>query len=413
MCPSPENHDEPYARKADLGREGRSGSSSGDRRHQPSNIAERTGFLAFRQALEELGRIERSIEPSALRNYPVLLECNEVKRRTRLQTQADPAQITHEAILDAISSLPTERDRLLGQAILAANPNYEGDDVNTRKRTLDEQYGISENVYKRHRPKVLDYIIAYLESFPTDFSLSSEPLSSYYQALAEVNCVVMDVVRLAYAVQAGLFVSRFNSALRENHLWQANFPADRCLITDAILAAYVGLIHSTVYCFGVESYSQRPALDGSLNPGLNTELSDKLFALLDTLWLNESLRKTLTDLRFYPNLATSRYENNLLYTAWQIRLEVEFDKDGTVWRYADFVLSCCNGIGHKAYQALPIRDNERSQIMTDTQSVIAHYYGISASTLIGSHSTLAEHIAAYWTYAKYHTSSGKWSPELL
>jgi hypothetical protein len=400
------------AHKTDLAGHGGSRASQGPPTTEHGDSSARSN-LALRQALEEIGRNERSIKPAALRAYSALIACGEVKRRMRFQSHADPSEVAHEALIDAIKSLPTERDQLIGQAVLAASADFEGDDVNTRKRTLDERHNITENVYKRYRPKVLDSIIECLDRALSEPDVSLEPLTTYYEALDEVSCIMMDVVRLSDAVRAGLFVSKFNTALHKHNLWQPSTPADRHLLTDAILNAHVELVCSTVYCFGDRSYSRRTALDKVLNPELIAELSRHLFGMLKMLWMNEHMRTKAADARSDPSLAARRHVNHMLYTSWQWHLAIDFESDSTVWWSAAFVLEVCTYLERVAYKTLAIRDNERSQITADTRATIARYYGMKESTLVGSHLTLAEHIVDYWVYGKDRGIADGWSPKLV
>lgn len=127
--------------------------------------------------LGEIGRKQKSLEPTGLLSYEEVLSCPEVTRRSGPEaTQFDLARHARQALLDAVASITDQRDNLIAEAALCTTELFIGKDVNQRKALLRKN-GISSDMYKERRPYVLGCIINFLRSDAPDIP-TSDPIVS-------------------------------------------------------------------------------------------------------------------------------------------------------------------------------------------------------------------------------------------
>jgi hypothetical protein len=196
--------------------------SSGGKRGQPRGSTQQQANdprkRPLYQALLKIGSNEKSLKPAALRKYKPLLDSPEVRRRGGSTTDPEAlAQHANAALLNIVDGIAAPTRRLVAQAALCTETQYEGLSVGQRVTEL-EAAGISEDMFKYHRGKVFDVIVAVLESdaspdppmtravrnlSPRDKTPRVDPP----QVLARI------AASLQYAMLTSIFVAQFDPQL--------------------------------------------------------------------------------------------------------------------------------------------------------------------------------------------------------
>jgi hypothetical protein len=263
--------------------------------------------------LEDLGRNTRSIAPAALAGCSCLFACRAVKSRVRQRTsEKQLQQAAHEALQDAIASLPTPDDQLIGQAILGATDDFVGDDVNTRKRTLDELHGIDAARFKRRRPAILRLLAEYLQSNETKGISASE----YRQSIRNLTCLFEDTANLGLYCLAYEFVTDFDKQLSASEDIPQYLHHHRDSITGPLYDAYLELILSAGYCLSEAPYSCRTTILNVMPAEIVPGITVRLDSLFETLPFKPHMRADFCRNRYVlpPDLYTYR---SRLYTYGQ------------------------------------------------------------------------------------------------
>ncbi len=272
------------------------------------------------------------MKSTALAGYQMLLGCPEVSRRVgQGASEGQRQKAAHAALKDAIADLPTKRDQLIGQAILAATHEFQGKNVDERKRALDKGHGIDENAFKRRRPVLLKLIVAFLldngleESAPLELST----LDGYRQALSDLLCVVDDVIRLYEQCRAYLFICTYNRTLVGSNDWT---PGCDRILRDALYRSYVDLVISGGYCFDAQAYSRAKEIKTNLPGEASTLLSSALENIYRVLPLDADRRITVCTAFFtgLPNPRDGRFFWDRLdrrFTEWILGLRFGLEDD--------------------------------------------------------------------------------------
>jgi hypothetical protein len=347
---------------------------------------------AFREELEEIGRIERSIQPSALVAYTTLLNCQEVRRRVgHRPTETELTQAAHMALQDAIKALPTARDRLIAEAVMAATPEYEGHNVDERKRILDERAdGCSVNVYKRRRPQILEYITKYLMPRKPERSESASDITGYTESLENLKCLVVDTARLRHHFIAYLFTTMLNTQPRNNN--PSTMQHHQRSINDALYKVYVELILSAGYCLDDAPYSDQTKMLANLPPVVLSEVSKMIEQVFALMPYDSSTRKVLCENRYGRLLGLARYRNRLavLWTAlWN-----PWTQENLQSNHADIVVTACNQLLLLGRESLKIYvDNV--PLTDEIRGAVAAYYGLTPSATIVNDESLQERLEQF------------------
>lgn len=198
---------------------------------------------ALKNELERLGRVARSIKPVALANCKELCLSSNVKARLgRNASEAEKLAAAHAALLDAIADLPTQQDRHIGEAVLAAN-NYEGLLVQQRREIL-AGYGVSDKIFKQRRPQVVRALVHYLASTTPDPSTDVYTYSECVDILLTLAC---SANTLGACFAASAFILQMNYDLdREGR--QKRYRRMPRVVIEALVAANSALILDGFEC---------------------------------------------------------------------------------------------------------------------------------------------------------------------
>jgi hypothetical protein len=385
---SPKNRNVTDARKGDLAGQGTSRVKQDKSQADIDQTLERRSLI---EELEDIGRNQRSMEPAALGGYPYLLGCSAVLSRVRQGLTKE--QAAHDALKDAIAALPTPDDRLIGQAILAAD-KFVGDEVNTRKRTLDEDHGIDENRYKRRRPKILSLLAGYLEPETG----RTDDMADYTASIRDLTCLFTDVAHLSYCCVAYTFVLDFDKQLNEASASDSQrLRRHRHSITDGIYKAYLELVWSAGYCLDEAPYSGRTriatALPDDVLPHIAT-LLDHIFELMPF----STRQRAAFCLNRYNSPSLFDYRNSLgiyrsyLWTPWE-REHLDFIPN--LYSSAIPIYIRCRELLLNVFHTLNIRLDRAPEFMEAFVAAVANYYGVELSTYIFNGKSLDDYCKGY------------------
>jgi hypothetical protein len=353
---------------------------------------------ALREELEEIGRIQQSIQPSALSGYSALLACAEVVRRVGPQpTQAELGQAAHSAITDAITALPTPRDQQIAEAILAATAEYEGRNVDERKRILDHAHGCGPNIYKRQRPKILKLLVQHLESGVASDPLPSGDLAGYAASLDNLKCLCQDVARLRHSAIAYLFVCGFDEQLNDADSEPCRLRRQRSVI-DALYSAYLELILSAGYCTDDARYSARTELLANLPAMAFSEISQRLSQIFERLPIDSSNRKHVCKERYesFRTLSDHRSHQGIMYYAfWKPWSEDHLSFAAVDEICLQSIVTDCNQLLLFVARSLYIQPNPVLPYENQPIDPIASYYGVDADAEILEGKSLRDHWVKY------------------
>jgi hypothetical protein len=351
-------------------------------------------FSLLRRELEQIGRNERSIKPGALAHAYCLHSCPATMRRVTTQaTTYELLEAAHQAILDALNSLSTP-DRLIGEAILASTPEYEGKSVDQRKRLLDEHHGIGENLFKRRRPHVLDAIVAYLSPTQIATATTDGPSRRHYQvALRDIRQVLLDGRRLADICRGCMFVRALNRALTTNNTWPPGLqPGNEKILLDAVYEQHMNLVVSGGYCFDDAPYSQRARIDANLPAIAITEIANALDRIYSCLPIEARYRRVFCE-GYFGSIA-DLYEERV----WQKGHRILWGTNLRLTpKQSDDITSGYGQLADVAreYLNMRVRQKERDAITRETSEVLARYYGISPDSPLNFGSNDASSLLAY------------------
>lgn len=345
------------------------------------------------QELGDVGRNDKSIQPSALERHRILLDCPAVESRvTPNASDADRARVTEQAIRDAIAALPTPLERLVGKAILGVGDKFEGFTVNERIRTLDElKTGCTPDTFKRRRPKVLKQIAKYLEQPHVRPGTRLITLASHQTVIKSVECVTTDVMRLSYYLQAYRLVLLLDEKLAE--VKDPPYNQDRSALTGEIYKVYLDLVLSAGYCFARQPYSQRSTLEANLAPSLLTHFSSLIDVVLNEMPFDTNLRNAICSLHFdgYDLLDYRKFMDLVRRYCWQRWADGVLDFGDLSWSEQseddygpiavidtdiDLLIQTSRDIIEKAYDCWQIKPDE-DDIRVETTFIIAMHYGVS------------------------------------
>jgi hypothetical protein len=169
------------------------------------------------RVLLEIGSKEKSIKPDRLRKYRALLESPEVRRRAGMTT--DPAELAKhasEALSDLVNAIAEPVPRLVAQAALCTETQYEGFRVVRREEMLDKQ-GIDHDKFIYHRISALTSIAVILESAPVAHPTVRLPDESTVAELAQIEELYRTPMRTActaadlhYSMLTAMFIAEFH-----------------------------------------------------------------------------------------------------------------------------------------------------------------------------------------------------------
>jgi hypothetical protein len=354
----------------------------------------------LRETLEEIGRIKQSIKPTALIGYEMLFACQEVKRRAGPHpTQTALARAAHSALKEAIAALPTPRDQLIAQAILAAETKYEGRKVDERKRTLDEDHGIDVNVYKRCRPHILDLLAQYLMQHEPRDPAPTGDIVGYTESLENLKCLFWDVARLRHRSIAYLFVTNFDGLLSASNGGSFHLRRHPPSICDALYKAYLELVLSTGYCLDDALYSCRTKILANLPAEVLSEISTMLGEVLDLMPFDSSGREHICENRYKHVLSLSNYRDRLAVA--YVALWKPWMQDNLHFGQADAnevvekIVTGCNQLLLLARKSLNIHVDDHS-LGGETVEIVATYYGTDASVLVLNDKSLLDYCERYF-----------------
>ena len=161
----------------------------------------------LREALLDIGRVEKRLSAGALVKYRVLLDSPEVLQRAKTgASDIELAECAVSAILDFIDNHIAEpRDKLVMQAALATTKEFEGYLVSQRMRALP----ISEADFKRRRTKQFAELVRYLFGYapPVTLPPAGQVSLSEEERIYIRYCLyslAFDAVKLHFACIAGL-----------------------------------------------------------------------------------------------------------------------------------------------------------------------------------------------------------------
>lgn len=289
--------------------------------------------------------------------------------------------------MEAIKALPTETDKHIGQAILAATNEFEGKNVGQRKEVLAGKYGISENVFKRRRQAVLDYLVAHLY---TDRTSPGIDLADYTMALHNLRALIRDVAQLHYGLVTYKFVKDFDKRLRTSSVSGALHPPRRYAraLTDTLYSAYLELILSSGYCRDDAAYSCRTKVLASFPSELLTMLAGGLDEIFDVMPFEPRHRQRICQDRYdRTTLDLWDYRERLrvfrrMWDSWATEnLCLEVTNIGSDQIIAQVMSSCHNTLEQTA-MAGRIKIGDTGPIMDRMVRAVANYYGLEPSSSI-------------------------------
>jgi hypothetical protein len=220
------------------------------------------------QELEEIGRHEKCLRPAALAGYPHLLSCPEVSRRAKQDKNRTPADHASAALHDAIKEIVDATDQLIACAVLCAKPEYEGQPVADRKDFLEKHHYIPTHVYRDRRPRILTWILHYLDPLYVETSEPSnkeEALSADTSETAKwpytgLRDMTLRAASLYYLSLATLFV-----ASQDSKTFQSNTPGTSygrpaalkqlCEMSFDATASFIG--YSSLFKWGLGEFADR------------------------------------------------------------------------------------------------------------------------------------------------------------
>jgi hypothetical protein len=388
---SPKNGDVADAHKGDLARQGTSRGKQGKSQAHDDEIA--PDLKPLLKELEKIGRIRRSIEPSALGGFPNLLGCSAVLNRVRPGVIKE--QAAHDALKAAIAALPTPDDRLIGQAILAAD-KFVGDDVNTRKRTLDEDHGIDGNRYKLRRPHILRLLVEYL-AFETSHT---GDIDSYTAAVRDLTCLFTDVARLGYCCIAYNFVIDFDKQLHDASASDSQrLRCHRRSIVDAIYDAYLELVWSAGYCLDEAPYSRRTRIANALPAEVLPQITTLLDRIFELLPFESRHRAALCQNRYSPPSLFDHRNWLGVYRGsfWKPWEKHHLDFTPNLQSSAIPIYVRCRELLQYVFRTLNIRlDGDDLGFMEASAEAVANYYGVELSAYTFEGKTLDDYYRDYF-----------------
>ena len=304
--------------------------------------------------------------------------------------------------MEAIKALPTEADERIGQAILAATEEFEGKNVDQRKELLASKYGISENVFKRRRRVVLDYLVAHLY---TDRTSPGPDLADYTMALHNLSALTRDVAQFYLAFITYKFVKSFDKQLHTSSCSDALQPSRRHTraLTDVLYNAYWELILSSGYCRDDAAYSCRTKVLASFPSELLTMLAGGLDEIFDVMPFEPRHRQRICQDRHdrTPDLWDYRERLRAFRRMWDswatenLCLEVNTGSDQIIAQ----VMACCHNILEQTAMARIAIGNTRS-IMDRMVCAVANYYGLEPSSPILDGKSLQDYCRPHLEKAK-------------
>ncbi|MBS1883590.1 MAG: hypothetical protein JSS97_11620 [Actinobacteria bacterium] len=213
-------------------------------------------------ALTEIGTKRKSIHPSVLEDYDLLLECPQVSGRLNSRDRARIARVAHTALREVVSTFPDRTDQLVGEAILAVG-RFEGESVDERKRLVEETEitGCSKDGYKRRRPKVLRAIVrSLLKPLPEEQNFTPDgPNRSAHVTVGEFtpDWLAHVAIGLHYHITGAGFVAAFDHHVQRYQQAHSDYTPrypvyrpDRINVwyacSERIFSAYIDLCARTV-----------------------------------------------------------------------------------------------------------------------------------------------------------------------
>jgi hypothetical protein len=359
-------------------------------------------FELLRKELEAIGRIEQSMKPAALGSYKTLLTCREVERRLGSQpTQDERQRAAHAALIDAIEALPTSRDQRIAEAILAATDEYEGYNVDERKRILDKRAdGCSPDIYKRRRPKIIERLTRYLIR-EIDDTKSLDNQTDYILSLDNLKCLFEDVAHFRYCCLTYSFVVFFDGQLTALDNQPLQLRHNQRSIEDALYRSYTDLVLSGGYCFENAFYSSRDEILANLPAGIVGEISTKLTYVYDLMPFSEGARVQYCVNRFDLPLSLADYRatrKTLYLLDWKhwAQANLHFDSSEKSDLLGKIIAGCTRLLlfANNVLKA----DQDTELLVDEAAELVAGYYGIDQSRAILDSQSLYKHFCAYTSY---------------
>ncbi len=160
--------------------------------------------------LEKTGSRRVSLEPTRMLDCQTLLHCNAVNRRVPTgATDIQRAIAAREAIIECVGLIKDTTDQQIAEAVLCTDTSYASTAVETRKKRLDQEHGITEKTFTRRRPPLLRQLAHDLTVVPSKAPPIHTPGSKKFIGY-NVSCLWRDAFTLHCAGLASLFVSQDN-----------------------------------------------------------------------------------------------------------------------------------------------------------------------------------------------------------
>jgi hypothetical protein len=358
--------------------------------------------------IEEVGRNEQSMKPSALAGAYALLQCPEVLRRAGPEATDDQRrQAAHDALKAALATLPL-RDQLIGEAILAA-PEYEGQNVDQRKRSLEETHGISESAFKRRRKTILERIVEHLirrdDHSDPDSHLT---LDDYRKALRAIERVLLDATELAYACRAHQFVRTLDQKLTTTDWPSAFRRADhKTTILNVLYRRHMDLIVSAGHCFDDQPYSVRKNIISNLPPASISDFVRPLARTFDALPFSRSYERVDICRDYFAPVADLHKRRNARggdQALWAIRFnQIQSTNPDT---HLDAAISGYKSITWAAREWFKMRVLASSEFrLRQIGEIVANYYGVQPTSVVYGDVSLFHHLEYYCKQGKLLASA--------
>jgi hypothetical protein len=393
MSDSSRNQQDACGHKAGFGKPGRL-SVQGDTSR--SGDAQRHQLLTD---LEDIGRNERSITPTALGAHHMLLNCPQVLSRVGGNpTDAQLQKAAHAALKNAIATLPTRSDRLIAQAILGATKDFEGKIVDERKQFLEDNYSITKSTYKRRRLKVLTFLVDYLMSDDADVSLQGGDLAAYTSSLHNLGCLLQDVAQLSYIFSAYEFIKAFDKQLYASPKSPQPSRRHNCVLTDSLYEAYLELILSAGYCLHEAPYSCRAQLLTHIPVAFLSETEGRLEQIFDFMPFHSDNINLICQNRYsrIKDLLVYRRTQQAFKSLWKpwARAKLTFDSSTDISDEIVDIQFHCYKLLDLALESLNYHFSD-GEYVDNIIGIVADYYGLEPSSQILDGQSLSDHCLPY------------------
>lgn len=362
----------------------------------------------LRNELERIGRYKQSIKATGLADSPGLLDCPQVLSRLgHRPTEDERRKAAHAALRDAIADLPSTK-RLIGQAIMAATTTFEGQIVEQRKKTLEDNYGITKDIFKHRRKDVITSIVNYLMSEQSG-AATDRSSDAYRRARIDIECLANDAARLEHLWRGYLFICEFTHAFPQivSQWPRTPFIGAVTGFLDTLYEAHIDLVVSAGYCFDHADYSHRDRIAANLPTEVVTELPDMLSFVIGTPQpFSTALRERICQHHLNPDgdLHARRLEMKAIHahwTIWACSLPLSFDGAEYLLKKTPSRLAAVTAVTKRLTAWLNIMPKTFAAL--EVGETVQNYYGIQGSTVIydqqrDTEEPFSNYLQYYWTY---------------